>query len=390
MRRALKGTPPLSSLILLLLLTACSTGGGGGGSGPQALQTQPIAREDGLPVAAPSDVGLDEAMLSQLTDRLANARMNVHSVLIMKDGKLVYEAYRKGRDEKWGESVGVVQFGPDTLHDARSMTKSVVALLVGIALEEGYIQSIDEPVLRYFPEYYEESDAQKRRMTIRNLLTMTTGVSWNETVAYSSAGNTEIQRLQSGDSLEFVFGQQMAASPGRKFTYSGGSTTLLAILVERATAHRIEDYARIKLFQPMGITNWSWTFTPEGEIAAASGLRLRSRDMLKLGWLLLNEGNWQGKQLVPRDWVLAATGRNVPLDQRWGYGYQFWTCTFKGREQTVHTYLASGRGGQRILVAPDLNMVLVVTAGEYNADLNQLLAGQDILMEKYVLPASGI
>ncbi len=296
---------------------------------------------------------------------------NIHSVLILKNQKLVYEAYFKGHDELWGDSLGVVQHHKDSLHDVRSVSKSIVATCVGIALKQGKIDSLSQSIFDFYPEYVKYKIGLRSQITIEHLLTMTTGMEWNENVPYTDPRNSEIQMTSSEDPIEFVLSRPLLSNPGEKWEYNGGTTQLLASIIERATGKNIHEYAKENLFTPLGITGSEWTQFPGLDLpAAASGLRLKSRDLMKFGMLYANQGQWNGKQLLSKSWVKNAFqphiwfGRNNNV----GYGYQFWI--FKANTiSSGHDHLipaAVGNGGQRIYIDSDTGLIVVITAGNYN------------------------
>ncbi len=327
----------------------------------------------------------DPPALSAVEQRIrAGEIQGVHSVIAMRGNEIVAEWYFEGSDEIRGRQLGVVQFGPDTLHDVRSVTKSIVALLVGVALEEGAIQSLDTPALDYFPEFADLQTPEMRRITLRHLLTMNSGLHWDEeSYPYSDPRNSETAMDRAADPYRFVLSQGIEAAPGARFKYSGGDVAVMAAILARATRTTLDDYAESRLFRPLGIAGAEWHHDANGVPHAASGLRLRPRDMARVGRLMLQRGRWDGRQLIPAAWVEAAIQpqTRVDPDPRCGvqYGYFWWLqagCQFAPAQPWV---AAIGNGGQRIALVPELDLVIVMTAGLYNQRAQRQTANATVL-----------
>ena len=192
---------------------------------------QTFAADDELDVALPSDVGLDASKLNEVAARIrSNPNINVHSVLVVKDNKLVFEDYFSGKDQSWGEDLGVVDFDSDSLHDMRSVTKSITSALVGIAISEGKIAGIDASVFDLFPDYSDQLAPDKKSLTLHHILTMSAGLDWFEPIDYTNPGNDEIRMDGSPDPVAFTLGRSLRNQPGQSFQYNGGLPTLLGHL----------------------------------------------------------------------------------------------------------------------------------------------------------------
>ena len=328
----------------------------------------PSANGDGWPIATPASAGLDDATLCKMVERFTSfTQGNVHSVLVARRGALVFEQYFTGEDVAWGDPPGRISFGPQTRHDLRSVTKSVVSLLLGIAIAQGKVAGADAPVFDFFPDYADLRTAEKDRIRLRHLLTMSSGLAWDENIPYSDPRNSEIRMNAAPDPLRFVLAQPVVSAPGAVFNYSGGSTQLIGTIIEKATGKPLQEFAREALFEPLGIVDWQWVKYDNGAIAAASGLKLRPRDMLKIGQLVLARGAWSGRQVVPAAWIDASTSSQIEAIDFLFYGYQWWLgrSLIDGRE--VHWSLGLGLGGQRVFVVPALDLVVVITAGLYTS-----------------------
>ena len=201
--------------------------------------------------------------------------------------------------------------GPVIKHDIRSASKSVVSLLFGIALDRKLIPGLDEPVFNYFPEYADLRTPDKARITLRHLLTMSSGLAWDENLPYTDPNNSEAAMLRSGDRWRFALQPRLLVAPGSEWNYSGGCTELLGAVLRKASGKPIEAFAEEALFAPLGISDFNWVRYPDNIPAAASGLQLRPRDLAKVGQLVLQRGRWDGKPIVSEPWITEATAPQI-------------------------------------------------------------------------------
>jgi CubicO group peptidase (beta-lactamase class C family) len=289
-------------------------------------------------------------------DYIADQEAEVHSVLVIRNGVLVTEAYF------W-------PYNRDRAHGLASCTKSFLSALVGIAVDEGYLD-LDDKALDYFSDREIENDGPlKREITVEDLLRMRSGLDWPESsVSYSSRDNMLRQMMRSRDWVQFVLNRPMATTPGTTFNYSTGDSQVLAAVLEQATGMTTQKFARTRLFEPLGVrpTQWYWTSAPEGIAFGGGGLHLTPRDMAKFGALYLQGGVWEGQRVVPETWVEASV---TPAH----YGYQWWRLANGG-------YAALGYGGQRIAVVPHLDLVAVITG-----DFSGTTSGY--LVDAFIVPA---
>ena len=352
-----------------------------------ACGSPPTELGDGWPLTDAGAAGFDAASLCEVDRFLTQwPHSSIHSIVVARGGRLVMERYFRGADERWGIPVGVVEHGPRTRHDLRSITKSVVSLLVGIAAAEGRFPSLDSSVFDFFPDYRSLRTANNGAITFRHLLTMSAGWDWNEALPYTDPANSEIRMIATSDPVRFVLQQSMRSTPGATFNYNGGATTVLAAAIERSTRQRLDDFARDRLFRPLGIVDTEWVRLPHGGgVSAASGLRLRPRDMAKLGQLLVGYGAWQGRQVVPREWIADSIRPRIRADGFYHYGYQWWLgqTSMKGRQ--LQWTAGVGWGGQRVFAQPDLDLVVAVNAGYYGHPLQQVVPVA--LFTRLVLPS---
>jgi CubicO group peptidase (beta-lactamase class C family) len=301
---------------------------------------------------------MDSSRLNQALDSIQQTRLNLYSLLVIRNGYIVSENYFNG-DQR------------DTCHDFYSCTKSFTATLIGIAIDQGLIAGIDRPVLEFFPgQTFENMDGRKQAMTLENLLTMTSGLDWNEgDAAYN-------QLYRSGDWVKVMLDLPMRAQPGAQFNYCSGCTHVLSAILQQKTGMRASQFARQNLFTPLGITKYRWDNDTQGIPIGGWGLQLTPREMARLGYLYLYHGKWEDKQIVSAGWVDFATQKQTATDGNLGYGLQWWTYPKYG------AYTALGRYGQTLFVVPNLNLVIVTTA--------QFEGGHDPiyqLIENYIIPA---
>lgn len=327
-------------------------------------------------------------MTTQLRDLLdetlqAGRLDGLHAAVAVRGGQTLLEYYGAGEDFAWGTSLGVVEFGPETLHDVRSVTKSVTALLYGIALGEGRVPHPAEPLLRQFREYPDLAvDPERARLTVEHALTMSLGLEWREDIPYDSPANAEIAMELAPDRYRYVLERPILEPPGARWTYCGGATALLGRLIADGTGQPLPQYGRAALFGPLGIGSFEWMAGADGVASAASGLRLAPRDLARIGQLVLAKGAWDGRQIVPASWIRAMLQPRLQTDWGAGYGYHWYLETIAG-----HRLVAGmGNGGQRLVVLPDLDLTVAITAGNYdNPDQWRTPVA---LLEQVILPAT--
>jgi len=311
---------------------------------------------------------------------------NIHSIVVVRHGFLLFEHYRTGDDECWGVPLGKVAHGPESKHDLRSATKSVTSLLLGIALEHKLIDNIHEPVLNWFPEYSDLRTPDKERISLRHLLTMSAGLEWDEYVPYNDPKNSEVRMLMSSDQYRYTLEQPVVSPAGQVWNYNSGGSGLLGAVISKAVGQPLDDVAREFLFEPLGITDFAWTKAEKNGIPEVGGLRLRARDSAKLGQLVLAGGRWNGRQIVPQQWISESTAAHIgPADRLLFYGYQWWQGRSLLNGRDVPWVAAIGNGGQRIIVVPELDLVLVIAAGLYANPMQVWLPL--LILNRYVLGA---
>jgi CubicO group peptidase (beta-lactamase class C family) len=325
----------------------------------------PVARDDGWAVVSVNDDKLvDRGALCRMADRLVASSVNVHAVLVARGGKLVFERYFKGSDEINGRRVESVAFDADTLHNIKSATKGIASLALGIAIDRGLIRSVNEPIFSFFPELSDLRSPEKERIQLVHALTMTMGLKWVEAIPSNEDDNDEVRMHMASDPCRYVLGLPATTPPGQEYFYNTGALTLVSAIVRKATGRTLDEFARETLFQPLGITSVEWVRV-KGDSDAGGGLRLRPRDMAKIGQLVLAGGRWNDSQIVSKAWIETSTAPKIEATGGQFYGYLWFLGRSLPNGREVHWAGALGRGGQSIRIVPELDLVVVVTAGYY-------------------------
>jgi len=265
------------------------------------------------------EVGLDTQILSKLIARIhADKYKNIHSILIVKNGKLVLEEYFGGHrflysaDQCKGE---FIEFGKDTLHNTQSVTKIITSTIIGIAIDKGFIKNVDEEVFSFFPKYSHLNNEKKAKITIEHLLTMTSGLEWNEMdVDLKDPSKNDVVRLfEVDDPIEYILAKPIVAEPGTRWYYSGGDVILLGEIIKSAIGMNITEFAIGHFFKPLGITDVVWIKLTSEVISTQGGIYMRPRDMAKIGQLYLQKGVWNGNRIVSENWITESTLESIQV-----------------------------------------------------------------------------
>lgn len=351
--------PYLKLLLLLCIVVAFLTGCAG--ATPESQSHWPT---EGWPTSTPEEQGMDSEMLADMLETIEEQDYDIDSVVVVRNGYMV-------------ASATIFPFEPGSRHIFYSCTKSVVSALVGIAIDEGYIEGVDQPILDFFPERTSANlDANREAMTLEHVLTMATGLKCQDSYLYSWRGLEQMR--QSKDWVQFMLDLPMAEDPGTRFEYCNGASFLLSAIIQETTGMSALAFANEHLFGPLGIIDAEWASNPQGISIGWSDLYLTPHDMAKIGYLYLNEGLWDGEQMVSADWVEASTHEHISAGTlEDGYGYQWWI-------DDAGIYMAVGYAGQFIFVIPDKDMVVV-----FVSDLEE----QDFyvpqrLLNDFIIPAA--
>jgi CubicO group peptidase (beta-lactamase class C family) len=319
---------------------------------------------EGWRSSTPEQQGMDSDLLAEMLDTILTQDLAIDSVTVTRHGTMVTDAT-------------VLPFWPDSKHLIYSCTKSVVSALIGIAIGQGAIEGVDEPVLDLLPgRTVANLDENKKAMTLEHLLTMSTGLDCTDSYLYRWQGMREM--VNTDDWVQYVLDLPMKREPGQRFEYCNGASHLLSAIITEATGKSALDYAREHLFGPLGIHDVEWTASPQGISIGWARIQMKPHDMAKIGHLYLHDGKWDGQQLLPGGWVEASSHKHIVATLQDGYGYQWWV-------DGSGYYMALGYAGQYIFVIPDKDMVVV-----FVSDLEE----QDVyvpqeLLETYIIPAAG-
>lgn len=354
--------------------------------------TPPKEFDDNIRTDNLAACGMDTVKIVALTKLiLADSFPNIHSVLILKDNKLVYENYFAGQDQIVGSSKGYIEHGINDLHDCRSISKSVVSACIGIAVQKGLIKSVDDSVFNYFPDYKKYAVGKKSGITIRHLLTMSSGLDWNESVPYTNLKNTEVRMDFSFNPINYILSRDLAVEPGKEWNYNGGGTQILTEIIKRQSGLPIDKFAEKYLFSPLSIKHYDWLAfifkksTPNG----ASALRLRSRDFAKFGLMYMNDGVLNDSVILSKEWIQQSLSPQIARPstkyKSAGYGFQFWTYTDTIGNKIFDISEAKGNGGQAIFFCKKLNLMVVTTAGNYNNW--DIVNNPHEALVKYIIPS---
>lgn len=345
------------------------------------------AASDERQIALPRAVGLSEDALSAIHQDIQNGRYGyIDAFLVARHGKIVFEQYYENdypsiyKQEAATPGALVVNdpsgpynyFNPwwhpyyrnTTLHSMQSVTKSVASALVGIAISRGEFPDLDTPVLEFFDEAAVQNvGGRKRAMTLRDLLTMTDGLLWDENLPYNDFDNSFALMAKAHNWVQYTLDLPMGSDPGTSFNYNSGATLILGHIFRLATGIDIEEYAVEHLFTPLGIDDYFWDRTPYGLTDIQEGLYISARSLAKIAQLFLQKGRWHDEQVVPATWVEESIRPRYPTGAAGdeAYGYLWWSQPYTFEEKSLRAYFGKGFGGQRPIFLPELDMVIVLT-----------------------------
>lgn len=310
------------------------------------------------PSTAPDSAGINSTALNTLYDELSkDAHPDLKGIVILRNAHLVSERYFNGDDA-------------GTLHDIRSATKSITSTLMGLALERGYVRSVDDAIVDYLPNLPRDG---KEKIKIRDLLTMRSGLDADDTDP-STPGN-ESTLDQSSDWIKTTYSVPVKRPPGETYLYCSINAFLVGAIIENATKMSLDEFARKNLFEPLGIAKYEWRHVPVNRTTGQGNLRITTRDAAAIGELFLQNGKYGHRQIVSRAWVERSLAKEVPISavDRYAdfYGYMWYTKTEQVGDRSVLVHFASGNGGNKIYIVPSLNIVLAITSSAYNQGYGQ-------------------
>ena len=364
--------PQLWMVVFIFAAMSCDKSTDPNDNGVEYTYRVPAQVSDGWETASLADVGMNPVpLIVMMTGLLNQDNHYFHGILVIRNNKLVFEEYFSGEDLNLGGGYVHKNFNRNTLHFQASVSKSFTSALVGIAIDEGLIGGVGDTMFSFFPEYEYLNNEEKNKITLAHALAMASGIPWDESTPYNDPRNDVRQLFVQSDPIRYVLAKSLIAAPGTQFDYNSGTTCVLGEIVKKQSELSLSAFAEQHLFSSLGITDYAWEMLPHNVTFASGGLYLRPRDMAKLGQLYLQKGIWNGTQVISSDWVDASAEESitVPASENpgpgfiHGYGYQWWRGTFANGN--VATYFAAGWGGQYIYILPDLEMVVVITAGAY-------------------------
>lgn len=344
-------------------------------------------------MATPEQVGLNPVLIDSLNNLLDVSDHKINSILILKDGKLIVEKYFEGLHlDITNKSIDFQNrsYNRESLQLAASVTKSINSILVGIAIDKGYIKSVDEQVVNYFPEYDSIFSEKTKLIKIKDLLTMASGIPWTEEYPYDDHRNDLGYMWVCDDPFGFVFAKPITTKISEEFLYNSGASNIMGEIVRKTSGLNLNEFAEKYLFGPLSIDDYNFVgFQINENIKlASSGIYLRAVDFAKIGELMRRGGDWYGNQIVSNKWVMESTQKSLEVPQNRnpvpelfnGYSYQWWNGSFK--DIPVDSYIAWGFGGQFIFVVPDYKMTIVINAGDYeNQDYKKIYN----MVNKYII-----
>ncbi|HEY5047183.1 MAG TPA: serine hydrolase [Rhizomicrobium sp.] len=363
-------SPVLIAFASTLLLSSCGSfdlfHSSAGAAPPASTAAAPqVAADDsfwpthGWRNSSPEAQGIDSSVLAKALDTIRERHIPVNSLLIERHGSIVLDAY-------------FYPYANDRAHDVASVTKSVTSTLVGIAISEHKLDRLDTPVAALLPDTPIAGDPRKAHITLAHLLSMTSGLDCSD-----ADGRNFLQQMEhSSHWTSFALDRPQAAEPGSTFAYCAGNMHVVSAVLTRATGESTADYARAKLFAPLGIEQVSWPKDADGISHGFADLKLAPRDMAKLGYLWLHRGKWDGKQIVPEQYLAEALSPHANVEPDVQYGYGMWLYPQRGHAGGPADFEANGNGGQRIAVIPSQDVVEVITGTGLDAnEVATLLAG---------------
>ena len=330
---------------------------------------EPSQKEDGFECSTLSEVGIDSTYIHKLVENILKGKMaTIHSLLIVKDDKLVLEEYFHNYDS-------------NKLHPLESVTKSFTSSLMGIAIDKKNVLDVNEPVWHYFEKWDSTQWVKKKYdVKIKNLLTMTAGLDWKPFTP--NEYNDDVNIYTSSDWIEYILNKDLKYKPGSKFFYNNRLMFLQGHIIEESSGLSVDSFANQYLFNELGIIKHYWKVYDNGITETGGGLKLLPRDMMKFGLMFLNQGKWRGKHVISPEWIKSSTENQIHSGNQ-EYGYNWLIKSYNVNRQTFDTYYALGHGEQLIMIIPDANTVFVMTAGNYF----QTPQRQDEIMRDYILPS---
>jgi len=360
-----------SSLIIILLsITACThippRADESGAPQKDYTYQAPLQINDGWQVSSLAEEDVTEEIINNMMEAiLAGKYPNLFSIVLIRNGSLILEEFLYYNNRYW-------------LQDFRSAGKSVTSVLMGIAFDKGFIKGVDGKLLDFFPEFEKGAnwDPRKDKVSLHHVLSMRWG--------FDESGPANSVRWYTENWISKTLRLPLISEPGEKFEYHSAAPALCGPILERMTGMPVTEFAKEYLFDPLQISDYLWHTMSDGSTLTAGGMFMRPRDMAKIGYLIINRGQWHGQQILSEKWIDVST-RPYTSDNELGYGYYWWLSRYKGGNHLYETIFAAGHDGQRVMVVPELNLVAVFTSKPDDNPKGHKRIIQ--IMEKYILPS---
>jgi len=337
--------------------------------------TVPEYSNDGWDVASLNDVGINSVRICEMMDFInENSGHNIHSILIFKNNKLVFEEYFEGylySSNPPGTNGEFIQYDEHTDHYLASVSKSITSVILGAAVKEDYIDNLEDKIIDLLPEYSDILTGEKADITLKHLLTMTSGLDWDESSSsYGNPNNDVTALFNSEDPVEYILSRPLLYTPGSEFLYNSGNTNVIGAIIQKKTEMSLLDFGNEYLFNPLTIDGGTWQVLPGGYFFASGGISLRPRGLAKIGSLFLNDGRWDNKQVITEEWIsesvmshIDTEGRTLPSSH--SYGYQWWIQDFSSNGIVYNSFLAAGWGDQYMIIFEERDMMVLINCGNY-------------------------
>jgi CubicO group peptidase (beta-lactamase class C family) len=382
----------LSSFIFFILLPVllCCTR-----NDPEAYRYSiPENAGDGWSTGGADENGLNTIILSEMMNHIRSTDgHNIHSILVFRDTKLVFEEYFEGflySSDPPGSNGDYIQYDRETDHYLASVSKTVTSVIFGAAVKEGFINDLDEKIIDIFPQYVDILTGEKADITVKHLLTMSSGLAWDESsTSYGDPENDVTKLFTSADPISDILSNTLLTSPGQSFLYNSGGTNIIGAVIEKYTGKSLLEFGNMYLFDPLNVSGGLWQKMGGDLFFASGGIFLRPRELAKIGFLFVNDGFWKDKQIVTAEWIEESTAEHILTQGRtirdaYAYGYQWWLIDFNANNKTYPCFMAAGWGGQYMFIFPDEEMIVIFNGGNYQSSGS--ISPFDIV-EDYILRA---
>jgi len=352
----------------------------------------PSTTGDGWEVDSADVTGLKSSQLTEMVDYLESRyEHQIHSIVIVKNDKLIFEKYYEGylySNNPPGSNGDFIQYDRETDHFLASVSKSITSVIFGAAVKAGFIEDVNALLVEVLPEYEQILVGEKADISLKHLLCMSSGLHWDEwSASYEDPTNDVAALFREDDPMEYILSKYMTNSPGDEFHYNSGGTNVLGAIIEKETGKSLLDFGNEYLFDLLNIQGGLWEQMAGGYYFASGGIYLRPRELTKIGYLFINEGNWDNNQIISEDWISESTAAHIQTDdlisRSDSYGYQWWIMDFHANNQTYKCVFAAGWGDQFMFIFPDEEMIITINSGNFTGTAKMSIFG---FVENHILP----